>query len=298
MKTMLVFLGTSAAVPTKKRGLPAIALKHEADIFLFDVGEGTQYKLIRAGLSPVKITAVFITHLHGDHVFGLPGLLQSMSMYDRKTPLHIYGPKGISYFIESSIRATGHKPPFEITVHEDLDSITYRNVRIKRFPVDHGLRESYGYVVEIYKPFKLNVEKLRQINLPVRYWSRLQRGEDVEFRGSIIRAEEVLIKRKPIKIVYTGDTRPIMRTVEEARKAEVLIHDSTTADDLADETHVEGHSTAGDAGRIAHLANVRLLVLTHISARYTNTRILLSDARRYHINTIVAEDYMIVPVNY
>ncbi len=298
MKTMLVFLGTSAAVPTKRRGLPAIALKHEADIFLFDVGEGTQYKLIRAGLSPVKITAIFVTHLHGDHVFGLPGLLQSMSMYDRKTPLHIYGPKGVSYFIESSIRATGHKPPFEVTVREDLDSVVYGSVRIKRFPVDHGLRESYGYVVEIYKPFKLDIEKLRQINLPVRYWSRLQKGEDVEFRNRVIRAEEVLIKRKPIKIVYTGDTRPIMRTVEEAKDAEVLIHDSTTADDLADEAHAEGHSTAGDAGRIAYLANVKLLILTHISARYTDTRILLSDARRYHINAIVAEDYMIVPVDY
>ncbi len=296
MKTMIMFLGTSAAVPTKKRGLPAIALKHDADIFLFDVGEGTQYKLIRAGLSPVKISAVFITHLHGDHVFGLPGLLQSMSMYGRKTPLHIYGPRGISYFIESSIRATGHRPSFEIAVYEDLDEAIYGSVRIKRFPVDHGLRENYGYTIEIRKPSKLDVEKLREIGLPVRYWSKLQRGVDVDFKGRIIRAKDFLIERKPLKIVYTGDTRPIMRTVEEARNAEVLIHDSTTADDLADEAHEEGHSSAGDAGRIAHLAGVRLLVLTHISARYTDTRILLSDAKRYHTNTIVAEDYMIIPV--
>ena len=296
MKTMIMFLGTSAAVPTKKRGLPAIALKHDAGVFLFDVGEGTQYKLIRAGLSPVKISAVFITHLHGDHVFGLPGLLQSMSMYGRKTPLHIYGPRGISYFIESSIRATGHRPSFEIAVYEDLDEAIYGSVRIKRFPVDHGLRENYGYTIEIRKPSKLDVEKLREIGLPVRYWSKLQRGVDVDFKGRIIRAKDFLIERKPLKIVYTGDTRPIMRTVEEARNAEVLIHDSTTADDLADEAHEEGHSSAGDAGRIAHLAGVRLLVLTHISARYTDTRILLSDAKRYHTNTIVAEDYMIIPV--
>lgn len=298
MKSILVFLGTSAAVPTKRRGLPAIALKHEADLFLFDVGEGTQYKLIRAGLSPVKITAIFITHLHGDHVFGLPGLLQSMSMYDRRKPLHIYGPRGLSYFIKSGVRATGHKPPFEVTVHEDLDSIIYGDVQIRRFPVDHSLKESYGYVVEIHKPFKLDVEKLRRIGLPVRYWSKLQRGKDIEFEGKIIKAREVLIERKPVKIVYTGDTRPLMRTVEEAMNAEILIHDSTTADDLADEAHSEGHSTAGDAGRIARLANVRLLILTHISARYTDSKILLSDARRYHTNTIVAEDYMIVPVDY
>ncbi len=297
MKTLIVFLGTSAAVPTKNRGLPAIALKHGADVFLFDVGEGTQYRLIRAGLSPVKVTAVFITHLHGDHVFGLPGLLQSMSMYDRKTPLHIYGPKGLAYFVESSMKATGHKPPFEVSVHEDLNSIVYGNVRIRLFPVDHGMKESYGYVIEIHKPLKLDVEKLREIGVPVRYWSTLQRGRDIEFKGRTIRARDVLIERPPVKIVYTGDTRPIMRTVEEAKNAEILIHDSTTADDLAEEAHEEGHSSAGDAGRIAYLAGVKLLVLTHISARYTDTRTLLSDAKRYHSNTIVAEDYMIIPVD-
>lgn len=296
MKLLVYMLGTGAAVPSKNRGLPAIALKYLSDILLFDVGEGTQYKLIRTGLSPVKIKAIFITHMHGDHIFGLPGLLQTMAMYDRKENLIIYGPKGINDFIESAIKATNHRPRFNIIVVEEEDVFDGGHYIVYRFPVDHGIN-GYGYVFEEKKRYVLDTKRLEREGIPRSVWSLLKKEEKVSVNGRIIYRRDYLVEAKRLKVVYTGDTRPTLSVVENSMGANMLIHDSTFDDSYAEEAHSEGHSTAGDASRAAKLARVKVLVLTHISARYSrDTSILLADARKYHSNVIVAEDYMIIPV--
>lgn len=296
MKLLIYMLGTSAAVPTKDRGLPAIALKYLSDILLFDVGEGTQYKLIKMGLSPVKIKAIFITHMHGDHIFGLPGLLQTMAMYNRSENLIIYGPPGISNYIKSAIGATYHKPQFNIIVIEDQEIFDSGNYIVRRFPVDHGI-PSYGYVFEEKEKYVLDTKQLVNEGIPRKLWGLLKKQEKIYFAGKIIRREDYLIRAKGLKVVYTGDTKPTLSVVDNSLNADVLIHDSTFDDNYSEEAHEEGHSTAGDAGRIAKLAKAKTLVLTHISARYgKDTSILLADARRHHNNVIVAEDYMIIPV--
>lgn len=296
MKLLVYMLGTGAAVPTKERGLPAIALKYLSDILLFDAGEGIQYKLIKMGLSPVKIKAIFITHMHGDHIFGLPGLLQTMAMYNRNENLIIHGPPGISDYIKSAISATYHKPQFNIIVIEDQEIFNSGNYMVRRFPVDHGI-PSYGYVFEEKEKYVLDTKRLTREGIPRRLWGLLKKQESIYFAGKIIRREDYLIKAKGLKVVYTGDTRPTLSVVNNSLNADILIHDSTFDDDYLKEAHEEGHSTAGDAGKIAKLAKAKALVLTHISARYgKDTSILLADAKRYHNNVIVAEDYMIIPV--
>jgi len=296
LRLQICFLGTSAGIPTKKRGLPCIALKYRGEILLFDVGEGAQARLIRASLSPMKIKAVFITHLHGDHVFGLPGLLQTMAMLGRSEPLSIYGPKGLRDFIYKSFELTGFKPQFDIYFHVPPGVYEVNDYVVRSFTVDH-VTEAYGYVFEekcIRGRF--NPEKAKQLKIPLKYWRLLRMGKLVTLNdGRIIRPQDVIDDySRGAKIVYTGDTRPIDKIITIAKECDVLIHDSTFASELRKEAYEEGHSTSLDAALIASKANAKVLILTHISARYhDNPSILLYDARRYFSNTFLAEDYMI-----
>ncbi len=293
---MIYMLGTGAAVPSKNRGLPSIALRYLSDILLFDVGEGAQYKLIEMGLSPVKIRAIFITHLHGDHLFGLPGLIQTMAMYNRSESLIIYGPKGVGDYVNSAIEATRHRPKFNIIVREEDELYDGGRYIVKRFPVDHGM-PSYGYVFEERKRLILDTRRLEHEGIPRRLWGLIKSGKDLVWNKRLIRSSDYVVEVSGYKIVYTGDTRPTFSVVENSLNADVLIHDSTFDDSYSTEAHSEGHSTAGDAGRIARLANAKMLVLTHISARYSDdARILVDDARKYHSNVVLAEDYMIIPL--
>jgi ribonuclease Z len=292
----LVILGSSAAVPTKFRGLPSIAIVHRGNIILLDAGEGTQSALTRAGLSPLKVEAVLVTHLHGDHFFGLPGLLQSMGMLGRKTPLLVAGPKGLYSFLREAFKASRWLPgyPLYIVELEAGEKLSLPSGWIvETFPTCHTI-ESIGYrLVEPPRKPKLNMELLKRLGLkPGPYLSKLREGKPVSVNGVTLRPEEVFVEQPRATIVYTGDTKPCETVVKAARNATVLIHDSTFTSDMAREAYEQGHSTAADAARIAAEAGVELLVLFHISARYEDPTPLLNEAKRYHRNTIVAEDML------
>jgi len=296
----LVFLGTSAAVPTRSRGLPGIALVYRGSIVVMDCGEGTQAALTRAGLSPLRVEAVLVTHLHGDHVFGLPGLAQSMAMLGRRRPLLVAGPPGVYGFLREAFRYTRWLPPFPLYVAELEPGDTLAlpsGLRVEAFPVDHTV-PALGYRVEEprRKP-RVDLEQARRLGLePGPLLGRLQRGEPVRVGGRLVRPEDVLVERPRAVIVYTGDTRPAETVVEAARGATVLVHDSTFASDMAEEAHAQGHSTALDAARAAREAGARLLVLFHISARYESPGPLLREARRVHPATVAAEDLAKLPL--
>jgi len=296
LTVVIVFLGTSAATPTRSRGLPSIALKLGGEVLLFDVGEGTQHRMMAAGISPLRVSAIFITHLHGDHFFGLPGLLQSMAMNNRVKPLLIYGPPGISSFLEAVFKASGFQPPFQINVKEGL-SLEYRADRyvVESFQVCHTGRPALGYRYrEKDKPGNIDVRRALKLGLkPGPLYRVLKEGRPVIIGGRVIRPEDVVgPPHKGLSIVYTGDTRPCSSVVEFSRGAKVLIHESTFTSDYEEEAWEEGHSTARDAARIARAAGVGLLVLTHISARYQDSSLLLSEASSIYPFTLVAEDYM------
>jgi len=295
----LVFLGTSAAVPTRDRGLPCIALIRNGRIALFDVGEGAQYKMLIYGLSVLRVHAIYITHPHGDHVFGLPGLIHTMNMYGATHKLKIYAPKPVIKFLEETFEMSGHKPLFDVELYELSPGLTskFQDLTIKAFTVDH-IDNSYGFTIQQPMiPGKFNPEAALKLGVPKGpLWKRLQMGEDVTLPdGRIVRSKDVVGEPRPgVKIVYTGDTRPIDVVVKESRDADVLIHDSTFDSSLKELAYKQGHSTAYDAAVIAKDANVMLLILTHISARYKDCKILEDEARKVFSRSLVAEDGLTV----
>ena len=216
-------------------------------------------------------------------------------MYGATHTLRIYAPKAVLEFLEETFRMSGHRPVFDVELYELRDGLTsrFQDFTIKAFRVDH-VDESYGFTIQQDpQPGKFNPEKALELGVPKGpLWKKLQMGEDVVLPdGRIIRSRDVVGEPRPgVKIVYTGDTRPSRVVVEEARDADVLIHDSTFDSSLEHIAHEQGHSTAYDAALIAKEANVLLLVLTHISARYKDVSVLEKDARRVFNRVVVAED--------
>ncbi len=298
----IVFLGTGAAVPSRDRSLPSIALQVDGSILLFDAGEGAQHRMVEAGLSPVRVEAVFITHLHGDHVFGLPGLLQTMAMMGRRSPLRIYGPPGLEGFVRAAVELSSrnpHNPGFRVElVLGDRLRHESRGYTVESFPVEHS-PGSMGYVFREHdKPGRVDLARLRGLGLePGPYLRLLKEGRPARVGGRLVRPEDVLgPARRGRVVVYTGDTLPSRRVVEAARGADVLIHDATFTHDLAEEAHEKGHATAREAAEVAAEAGVSMLVLTHISARYRDAGPLYREACSVFPFTLVAYDHMVLAI--
>lgn len=294
MSVKVVILGSAGGIPTPERNLPSILISVNGEIILLDCGEGTQRQMMIAGYSLCKKMKIFITHLHGDHILGMPGMLQSMSLLNRVHPLEIYGPKGIKEFVYKNFDIC--KPSFDIIVNEISEGEIFSNKKIKVIGAlaDHS-EENIAYSITIGASLgKFLPEKARELGIPEGpLWGLLKSGHSIKLEnGRIVKPEEVLGEPKPgIKIVYSGDTKYCEKIVEIAKEADLLIHEATFASDLSDRAHEEKHSTAEDAAKIAKLANVKKLVLTHISSRYKDTKILEEEARKIFENVEIAEDF-------
>ncbi|MDI6883890.1 MAG: ribonuclease Z [Hadesarchaea archaeon] len=294
----LVFLGTSGSIPTVKRGLPAIALKRDRELLLFDAAEGTQRQMALAHLSPMKLDAIFITHLHGDHFLGLAGLAQTLSLMNRTRPLEIYCPAGERERVESYLRIPIYTLTFDIQVRElrPGDDLRREGYRILTSDVDHPVPSLAYALVEDERPGHLDPGRAAALGIkPGPDFSRLKAGQSVKLRdGRVVRPEDVIGPSRPgRKIVYAGDTRPSEHIIELARDADVLIHDCTLADELAEKAAESAHSTPSEAAEVAKQANVRQLVLIHVSPRYEDDdSVLLEQAKKIFPNTVVARDLM------
>jgi len=296
MSLRIVFLGTAASVPTIDRSLPSIVVQREGDILMFDCGEGAQRQIIRAGIGLNRRMVVFITHMHGDHVLGLPGMIQTMSLLGRDRPLQIYGPPGIKDFMESIFRTVKFWLSFPVNVYEvSREGVVYedRDYEIYGVWAEHSIPSLAYALAEKPRPGRFHPEKATALGVPKGpLWSALQRGIEITLPdGRVVRPSDVMDPPRPgRKIVYSGDTRPSEKIVELARNADVLIHEATLSDELAERAREEGHSTPSEAAQIALKANVKLLVLTHISARYSDSRILLEQAKKIFPNTHIPND--------
>ena len=293
----IIFLGTSSAVHSKERNHPSIALKAFGDIMLFDCGEGTQRQILFTKVSPMKISKIFITHYHGDHILGLPGLLQSMSLHGRESKLTIYGPHGLNN-IKNAIYSLGYCAidfPVEFVeidsgIIEETDEYVITAQRVR-----HNV-PTLAYSIEEKKKPRFLREKAIELGVPVGpAFGRLHNGEEVEVNGKIIKPEQVLGEpRKGIKITYSGDTRPCEEIISLAQDSTILIHESTfiNKDDTNAEEHA--HSTSIDAAYTAKYSNSKELILTHISTRYGEeyANIMLEEAREIFENTRIAKDLM------
>lgn len=292
----LTFLGTAASIPAKDRSLPSIAFNIDGDLILMDVGEGTQRQMLYVGLSPQKVMKIFITHMHGDHILGLPGLVRTMAMLGRTQPLEIYGPKGIVDYINLIVEPAILESDFKILVHEVSHGtlVEEKNYSIHAISVDHGV-EAYGYVLKTSdKPGKLDINKALSLGLkPGPELRMLKEGKSVRVGNKIIRPEDVL--GEPLhgsKIVYSGDTLPTENIIKASMNADVLIHEATFVEDDISLAKIAFHTTVKQAANIALNANVGLLILTHISNRYQNLNLLLNEARSVFYNVLLAHDFM------
>ncbi|RMF90048.1 MAG: ribonuclease Z [Methanobacteriota archaeon] len=294
MNFEVIFLGTSAAVPSSSRGHASVAIRYFDETLLFDCGEGTQRQLIRSKNSYMRIKRIFITHYHGDHFLGLPGLFQTMSLGERTEALELYGPRGIEDVLDTLIRICRSDITFDIIPREIRPGTVYEcNIfRVSAVKVDHSAL-TYGLVFEEVKGRTFLREKAIALGLqPGPIYGRLKAGETVEVDGRVITPDMVLGEQKECKkVVYTSDTRPCQRIAEVSKDA-YLIHDSTYDHTLQDQAVEATHSTCVEAAEIARKAGARQLYLTHISPRYMDTSLLLDQARPVFRDTVVAKDFL------
>ena len=293
----VIFLGTGGSIPTPKRGLSAIAIQRKTELLLFDCGEGTQRQMIQVGVGFHRKTKIFVTHMHGDHVLGLPGLLQTMSLLDRTKKLEIYGPQGIKAFVEAINQTVRFSLTFPVQVSEIEAGLVCEEKEYEVYATqsDH-MDYSLAYaLIEKLRPGRFHIEKLKELGVPEGpLWSKLQDGSAIKLpSGRIVKPEMVLgPPRSGRKIVYTGDTRPSENLVKLAENADMLIHEATFDDELIERAMENGHSTPSMAAETAKEAGAKWLILTHISARYKDAGLLLEQARKVFSNTDVAKDFL------
>jgi ribonuclease Z len=269
----VTFLGTSGAVPTVQRAPSAVLVAREGDRLLFDCGEGTQRQMMRYRTG-FDVGHVFLTHLHGDHVLGLPGLLQTLDFNDRESPLAVHAPAGTRERVERLVAATGDRPSYPVRVHQvdpgdvALDSEGYE---VRVVGVEHRTT-AVGYVlVEDERKGRFDRETAEEkLGIPPGpKYSRLHEGQPVEHDGRTVQPEEVVGPPRPgRRLVYTGDTRPCEGVVAAAADADLLIHDGTFGDDRSERARATAHATAREAAAVANRAGAKRLALTHISSRY------------------------------
>ncbi len=299
----ITFLGTGGSLPTRNRNPSAVMVNREGELILFDCGEGTQQQMMRAKTGMMNLSSIFVSHFHADHFLGIPGLIQTMSFMGRKDPLLIYGPEGTREFTEL-FKALGYfnlKYEVQGIQLNPGDVVEREQYVIRALKTEHSI-SSLGYaLIENPRPGRFNREKAIELGIPPGpLFAKLQKGNQVEVNGKIVKPEDVMGNLRPGRtVVYSGDTRPCKPVLEASRDADVLIHDGSFADEMADWAEESKHSTAGEVAALAKEAKVRSLVLTHISSRYTDdVEPLLTDSKKVFENVIIAEDLMEIEVPY
>ncbi|MCC6028122.1 MAG: ribonuclease Z [Archaeoglobus sp.] len=291
----IVFLGTAGTVPSVDRNTSAVFVQYSGYRFLFDCGEGAQRQMMIARLGFRNLDHIFITHMHTDHFIGIFGLIETLSLNGRKKDLNFYTPK--PDVLKALFEIFGYENlDFELKVKKvsDGDEVDFSDFKVVAFETEH-IVESVGYALIERDSRKFDREKALSLGIPPGpIYARLKRGETIVWQGKLVTPEMVLGEiRKGRKIVYTGDTRPCEKTVEISRDADLLIHDAAFSEELKDWAVESGHSTAKEAAEVARKANVKKLVLTHISARYSkNPEILLEEARPIFENVELARDFL------
>ncbi|WP_026092478.1 ribonuclease Z [Calidifontibacillus oryziterrae] len=297
----LIFLGTGAGVPAKHRNVTAIALdlsQERGTTWLFDCGEATQHQILHTSIRPRKIEKIFITHLHGDHIFGLPGLLGSRSFQDGESLLTIYGPKGIKEFVDVSLKISSTHLKYPLEIAEIEEGIVFEDDQfiVEAGRLEHGII-SFGYRL-IEKDIKgaLQVEKLTELGIsPGPIYQQLKNGETITLKdGTVVNGDDFVGEDKPgRRLAILGDTRYTEKAIELACDVDLLVHEATFA--YEDETIAYNyfHSTTVQAAQVAKNANAKKLILTHISSRYQGQDIhqLEAEAKKVFEDVSIANDF-------
>ena len=303
----LFFLGTSAGVPTRTRNVTSILLDLQhptrGGLWMFDCGEGTQHQLLRTAAHPGKLDKIFITHLHGDHLFGLPGLLCSRSMAGNIQPLTIYGPPGIREFVETSLRISGSWTDYPLEIIEIKPGVVFKDdaYTVTAAALNHPV-ECYGFRIEERdKPGALDGAALIAAGVPFGpLFQQLKRGESVTLEdGRTINGAAYLSPPRPgKKLALFGDTAPCDNALALAQGVDLLVHEATLEVAMEEKANSRGHSSTHQAARLARDAQVKKLIVTHVSSRYDaeGCAMLLAECRAIFAASELAEDFATVRV--
>lgn len=297
----VTFLGTGASWPTADRGLSAIAVKRGGEILLWDCGEGTQRQLQKSGLSYQQVSQIWLTHYHGDHCYGVPGLLKTMALNERKDPVWVYGPAGLARVVAAWKELRGWPRDFPIETREVKpgDVIQKDGYTVSVHAGDHGIQNVAYALQEPDRPGFFDKPKALAIGIPEGpLFGRLQRGETVTTKdGRSFTPDQVLGPARPgRRVVYSGDTQPCLGVMEAAVGADLFICEATFTQDLVDKAREVKHMTASEAAGIAAKAKALRLVLTHISPRNRDPSPLLAEAKAVFPAVEVAADFLTVEV--
>ena len=303
----LFFLGTSAGVPTRTRNVTSILLNLQhptrGGLWMFDCGEGTQHQLLRTAAHPGKLDKIFITHLHGDHLFGLPGLLCSRSMAGNIQPLTIYGPPGIREFVETSLRISGSWTDYPLEIIEIKPGVVFKDdaYTVTAAALNHPV-ECYGFRIEERdKPGALDGAALIAAGVPFGpLFQQLKRGESVTLEdGRTINGAAYLSPPRPgKKLAIFGDTAPCENALALAQGVDLLVHEATLEVAMEEKANSRGHSSTHQAARLARDAQVKKLIITHVSSRYDaeGCAMLLAECCAIFAASELAEDFATVRV--
>lgn len=303
----LIFLGTGAGIPSKERNVTAVALRmlqEQNSIWLFDCGESTQHQILHTSIKPRKINKIFITHMHGDHIFGLPGFLSSRSFQGGEDLLTVYGPSGIKEFIETSLNVSGTHLTYPLSIIEMTTGKIMENSNFTVYTelLDHGI-PSYGFrVVEKDKPGELLVKKLMDIGVnPGPIYQQIKTNDKIQLdNGKVLYRHDFIGPDKKGRVVsILGDTRAQDKHSVFVDKSDVLIHEATFDQTKGELAKQYFHSTTVQAATLAKESQVKKLVITHISSRYQkeDNQHLLNEAREIFPNTELAKDFHQITVD-
>ncbi len=288
----ITFLGTSSMVPTKERAHQAILLNYKNENILIDCGENAQRQLKLANTPITKITKLLITHWHGDHVLGIPGLIQSLAANEYKKELQIYGPNHTKKLIKNMTKTFFLEGKIKINIHEIKSSkkiINEKDFYIEAKPLKHNIPTlAYNFIIKE----KIRIKKSYIKNVKGKILKKLSQGKDIKYKNKIIKAKLATYKQKAKKISFISDTKYFNNLYKIANNADLLISEATYAEEHKHKAKEYRHLTAKQAAQIAKKAKAKQLIITHFSQRYKTTNILTKQAKTIFKNTKAAEDFM------
>lgn len=294
-------LGTGGMMPLPHRWLTALYTRYNGSNLLIDCGEGTQIAMKEAGLSPRHIDVICFTHFHGDHIAGLPGLLLGMGNADRSEPLLLIGPKGLERVV-NSLRVIAPELPFELEFREingAKETFDINGYSITAFKVNHNV-PCYGYTLDIKRKGRFDVEAAKALDIPLKAWNPLQKGEVVEMEGNLYTPDMVMgPDRKGIKVTYTTDTRPTKSIVENAFMSDLFICEGMYGEKEKQQNAVKNkHMTFYEAAQLAKDANVKEMWLTHFSPSLVNGKQYMKEVRSIFANSHLGKDGKMVEIDF
>ncbi|MEA2036331.1 MAG: ribonuclease Z [Nanoarchaeota archaeon] len=294
----VTFLGTSSMVPTKERNQSGVLISYKNEGILIDCGEGTQRQFKQKGIPLTKITKILISHWHGDHVFGLPGVLSTLGASEYSKTLEIYGPQGTKKHFEAMFKAFVFDRRIDFEVKEIQEGKFFENNEfyLETLPLDHGvITLGYRFVQKDIR--HVDVKKIKKLGIPQGpLLGKLQKNQSITFEGKKVNPKDVTYIEEGKKIAIIADTVPCKNAVKLAENVDLMVCEATYSSELEEKSAEYGHMTGKQAGLIANQANAKKLVLTHFSARYKTTQEVEEDAKGVFHNSVAARDLMVFKV--